>query len=175
MLRMSAGLFNRPVLSLRDDRPIATAVQPIINPHNLKILGWWCQGSGGQAVLLSDNVREVAPAGLIVNNEEDLSSPNELARHKEILDVRFELMGKLVKTKRYKIGKISDYSYNDGLFVQKLYVTKSLMKVFSKEDTVIIDRTQILEVTDHFILVKDTEIKVEQEETATAEVAVPAS
>lgn len=175
MLRMSASLFNRPVLSLRADKPIATAVQPIINPHNLKILGWWCKAASGQTVLLTDNVREVSPAGLVINDEEDLSLPAELARHKEILDVRFELMGKLVKTKRQKIGKVSDYSYNDGLFVQKLYVTRSLMKVFSNEDTVIIDRTQILEVTDHYILVQDTELKAGQEEAVPAEAALPAT
>lgn len=171
---MSASLLNRPVLSLRIDRPIATATQPIINPHNLKILGWWCKGPGGQMVLLAENVREIAPGGLIINDAEDLSAPAELARHKEILDIRFELIGKLVKTKRGKIGKVSDFSYNDGLFVQKLYVMRSLIKVFSKEDMVIVDRTQILEVTDHHILVRDTEVTVEQKEAIPAEAAVPA-
>jgi hypothetical protein len=46
------------------------------------------------------------------------------------------------------------------------------MKVFSTEDTVIIDRTQIVEITDSYILVRDTEIKAGEEELAGA--AVPA-
>ena len=54
------------------------------------------------------------------------------------------------------------------MFVQKLYVTRSLTKIFSSEDTLIIDRDQILEVTDHHILVEDTDVK------ATEEVTVPA-
>ncbi len=58
------------------------------------------------------------------------------------------------------------------MFVQKLYVERSLMKVFAKEDVVIIDRTQILEVTDSHILVKSTEIKTTEEDLAPA--ALPA-
>ena len=59
-----------------------------------------------------------------------------------------------------------------GLFVQKLYVMRSLVKVFAKEDTVIIDRTQIIEVTDSYILVRDTDVTTTEEEMAGA--AVPA-
>jgi len=114
----------------------------------------------------------VTTGGLAVNDEEDLSSPDDLVRHKEILDIRFQLIDKPVRTKRRKLGKVSDYSYNDGMFVQKLYVVKPLRKVFTTEDTLIIDRTQILEVTDHYILVRDTEIPEGAEELAGG--AVPA-
>jgi hypothetical protein len=77
-------------------------------------------------------------------------------------------MDKLVRTKRHKIGKVHDFSYNDGMFVQKLYVARPLVKVFASEDTVIVDRTQILEVTDHYILVRDTDVKETEEEIAAA-------
>jgi hypothetical protein len=169
MLRLSPSLRNQPVLSLRSSGPVAIAVEPIINPHNLKILGWWCKAPGGkQQVLLADNVREILPTGLAVNDEADLSDQEDLVRDKDILNIRFVLMDKLVKTKRQKLGKVSDYSYNDGLFIQKLYVARSLVKVFASEDTLLIDRTQVLEVTDHYILVRDTDVKVTDEEMATA-------
>jgi hypothetical protein len=54
------------------------------------------------------------------------------------------------------------------MFVQKLYVARSLIKVFSAEDTVVVDRTQILEVTDNYILVRDTEVKATEEDLAGA-------
>jgi putative hemolysin len=54
------------------------------------------------------------------------------------------------------------------LFIQKLYVTRSLVKVFAAEDTLLVDRTQILEVTDHYILVRDTDVRVTDEEPAGA-------
>jgi len=171
MLMLSKSLLNRPVVSLRDGGRIATADVPVINPHNLKIMGWWCKSAGGQElVLLAEDVREVTTSGLAVNDEEALSSPDDLVRHKEILDIKFQLMDKVVRTKRQKLGKVSDYSYNDGMFVQKLYVAKPLRKVFTTEDTLIIDRTQILEVTDRYILVRDTEVQAGAEEFAGAAV-----
>lgn len=167
---MSGSLFNVPVVSLRVGSAIAIATEPIINPHNLKIIGWWCKepGNGALCVLLTEDVRETNQAGLAVDNEDSLSPPEDLVRHKETLDVNFQLIDKLVKTKRQKIGKVHDFSYNDGMFVQKLYVARSLIKVFSAEDTVIIDRTQILEVTDTHILVRDTDVKDTEEELAGA-------
>jgi len=170
---MSGSLLNIPVISLRVGQDIAVTQEPIINPHNLKIMGWWCKGPGGSMrILLADDVRESVAQGLAVNDEDALSSPEDLVRYKDILDANFQLANKLVKTKRQKIGKVHDYSYNDGLFVQKLYVARSLMKVFAAEDTVIIDRTQILEITDTYILVRDSEVKDTEEEMAGA--AVPA-
>lgn len=172
MLMLSKSLANQPVMSLRSGGQIAVATEPIINPHNLKIMGWWCRAPGGKRlVLLSDGVREMMPNGIAVNDEEDLSAPEDLVRHSEILNTQFELMDKLVKTKRQKLGKVSDFSYNEGMFVQKLYVARPLHKVFTTEDTLIIDRAQILEVTDHYILVRDTEIKATAEEFAGAAVA----
>lgn len=169
MLKLSSSLINQPVMSLRAGTQIALAQAPIINPHNLKILGWWCNGTGnGLRILLASDVREAIPNGLAVNDEQALSEPNDLVRHKEVLDIRFELMDKLVRTKRQKLGKVSDFSYNEGLFVQKLYVARPLRKVFAAEDTLIIDREQILEVTDKYILVRDTEIKATADEFAGA-------
>jgi len=159
-------------MSLRLGGQAALATEPIINPHNLKIMGWWCKAPGGrQLVLLAEDVREILPGGIAVNDEEDLTPPEDLVRHKDILNIKFQLMDKLVKTKHYKLGKVSDFSYNDGLFVQKLYVSKPLRKVWTTEDTLIIDRTQILEVTDHYILVRDTEVRATAEDLATAPVA----
>ncbi len=174
MLMLSKGLLNQPVISLRSGGQIATALEPVINPHNLKVLGWWCEGPGGRReVLLVDDVRQTMPNGLAVNDESDLSLPEDLVRHGEILNTRFQLLEKPVKTKRQRLGKVSDYSYNEGMFVQKLYVARPLHKVFTSDDTLIIDRTQILEVTDHYILVRDTEIKATAEEVARAGAAVP--
>lgn len=176
MLMLSKSLVNQPVMSLRTGGQIALAIGPIINPNNLKILGWWCKTTAGQRqVLLAEDVRETMSKGLAVNDEDALSSPEDLVRHREILEIKFELIDKAVKTKRQKLGKVSDYSYNDGMFVQKLYVARPLHKVFTTEDTLIIDRTQILEVTDHYILVRDSEVKATAEELAPAGAVVPST
>lgn len=165
---MSKGLYGRPIVSLRSEGTVGVAAEPIINPHNLKILGWWCKApsSGKQIVLLTENIREMAPAGLMVNDDSALSTPEDLVRHREILDIKFQLPDKLVKTKRQKLGKVSDYTFDESMFIQKLYVSRSLTKIFSAEDTLIIGRDQILEVTDNYILVEDTDIKATSKEMA---------
>jgi hypothetical protein len=166
MLYMSKSLLNRAVMSLQTGSQISTAIEPVIN----QILGWWCAPKGGgiKPVLLAEDVREMIPQGIAVNDESALTKPEDLVRHKEILDIKFQLIDKTVKTKSQKLGKVNDFSYNDGLFVQKLYVSRPVTKIFSGQDTLLIDRTQILEVTDHYILVKDTEVPVAEQETVPA-------
>lgn len=146
------------------------AAEPVINPHNLKILGWWCKerGKSEPLILLVDDVRQMTPQGLAIDGEHDLSTPQELVRHKEILDIKFQLIGKTVKTKRRKLGKVNDFSYNDGMFVQKLYVSAPIIKLLASTDTHLIDRTQIVEITDDYILVRDTEVPAGAEEMAPA-------
>lgn len=175
---MSKSLYNQKVMSLRLGSPIAIAIEPIINPHNLKILGWWCKTPGGtkQQVLLAEDVREILPQGLAVNDADAISHSNDLVRHNEILTIHFQLLNKAVKTKRQKLGKVADFAYdNEAMLIQKLYVTRPLTKLFASEDTLIIDRNQIIEVSDHYILVRDGDVKVTEEELAPAIEAVPAT
>lgn len=170
---MSKSLYNRPVMSLRTGGQVGIANEPIINPHNLKVVGWWCSTQGSSnLVLLAEDVREMMPQGLAINDEDALSTPDELVRHRDILDIKFQLLDKQVKTKRHKLGKVSDFSYSDGMLVQKLYVSKPMTKIFSADDLLLIDRTQIIEVTDSYILVRDADVKATDEELAGA--AVPA-
>ncbi len=175
---MSKSLYKQPVMSLRQGAPIGVAIEPIINPHNLKILGWWCKRPGAtkQQVLLAEDVREVMPGGLAVNDEDALSHTDDLVRHNEILSLHFQLLDKTVKTKRSKLGKVADFAYdNEAMLVQKLHVARPLTKLLASEDTLIIDRNQIIEVTDHYILVRDSDVRVSEEELAPAFDALPAA
>jgi sporulation protein YlmC with PRC-barrel domain len=166
MLKLSATLQNLRIISLRTGGPVGLATAAILNPHNLKIVGWWCRvpATAAPMVLMCDDIRDISSDTISINDEEDIVAAEDLARHREILDINYELIGKTVKTKHSKIGKVTNFSYNDGMFVQKLYVEKPMHKVFSLEDTVLIDRNQVLEVTDRYILVKDTDVKVKESE-----------
>jgi hypothetical protein len=121
--------------------------------------------------LLAEDVREILTSGLAVNDEDAMSPPEDLVRHSEILNIKFSLIDKIVRTKRNKLGKVNDFSYNDGMFVQKLYVARPLHKVFAADDVLIIDRTQIIEVTDNYIMVRDTEVTQTSEEYAGAAIS----
>lgn len=84
MLMLSNKLYGQPILSLRSGSKVGKTIEPIINPANLKILGWWCQSPLYKfpIVLLAEDVREVSPRGLIIDDNDALSDPDELARHR---------------------------------------------------------------------------------------------
>jgi uncharacterized protein YrrD len=158
MLRLSSSLLNQPVLSLRTGGQVAITQSAIINPNNLKIEGFLCLDSIERKllVLLYQDIRDVIAKGFVVNDHEVLAHPSELVRLKEIIDLKFELIGKPVVTlSKSKLGKINDYAVEtESMFVQKLYVSQSLIKSFSG-GSLSVDRTQIAEITNQKIVIQD--------------------
>ncbi|MET0779394.1 MAG: hypothetical protein ABWY71_01025 [Candidatus Saccharimonadales bacterium] len=163
MLHLSGMFINRPILSLRIGNQIATTLGPIINPNNLKVEGFYCQElkSRKTRILLSQDVRDIMPQGLVINDRDELCDPEELIRLKDILAIDFDPLGKQVETvDKEKIGKVSDYSVEiDGLYIQKLYVSRSLFKSLGSGNLGV-DRTQIVEITDKAIIINDLHGKV---------------
>lgn len=158
MLQLSKDLTNRAVLSLRTGGPIATAVEPIINPNNLKIEGFYCTDRFNKQslVLLERDVRDNLPQGFVVNDHDVLTPPEELVRLKKVLDLRFALLDKQVVTvNKNKLGKVNDYAADsETLYIQKLYVSQSLLKSFSGGQ-LSVDRNQIVEITNQKIVVQE--------------------
>lgn len=157
MLQLSANLLNRPILSLRAGGEVAQAMEAIINPNNLKIEGFYCQDINRRnAVLLYQDIRDIIPQGFIVNDLDVLADPSELVRLKEVMDLHFILLGKQVVTvSKEKLGKVTDFAAETTtMFVQKLYISQSLLKNLTSGNLVI-DRTQIVEINDKHIIVQD--------------------
>ncbi|GAC1391166.1 MAG: hypothetical protein NVSMB46_02690 [Candidatus Saccharimonadales bacterium] len=158
MLHLSKSLINRPVLSLRTGAPVATTTEPIINPNNLKIEGFYCvdRFSKERPILLFQEIRDIIAQGIVVNDHDALSDPDELVRLKEIMDLKFELMGKQVVTvSKEKVGKVNDYAADSAtLYIQKIYVGQSLFKSLSGGQ-LSIDRNNIIEITNRKIVIQD--------------------
>ncbi len=159
MLLLTNTFLNRKVMSLRNGRPVAVSLEAIINPNNLKIEGLYCHDSIDKKlllVLLSQDIRDILPAGIVVNDHDVLSDPSDLIRLKKILDLNFSLIGKPVVTEHKKrLGKINDYACDaETMFIQKLYVSQPLIKNIAG-GSLSIDRNQIVEITNRKIVVKD--------------------
>jgi sporulation protein YlmC with PRC-barrel domain len=131
---------------------------PIINPNNLKVEGFYCEDrfSKLELVLLYQDIRDILPQGFVVNDHDVLVEPEELVRLKEIMDVAFNLIGKQVVTvDKEKVGKVSDYATETTtMFVQKIYVSRSILKSLST-GTLSIDRSQINEITPNRIIINE--------------------
>jgi sporulation protein YlmC with PRC-barrel domain len=169
MLQLANSLTNIPVMSLRTSGMVATAEHPIINPNNLKIEGWYCndQFSKKTLVLLTKDIRDIVPQGLAVDDYDRLSEPEELVRLQDILQLDFELIGLSVVTDtKRRLGKVSDYAADiSSFYVQKLYISQPVYKTLSGGQ-LSIDRTQIIEITNRQITVRDVDEKVRSPATA---------
>jgi uncharacterized protein YrrD len=163
MLKLYESVPGLDILSLRSGSPIAAIIAPLINPNNLYIEGWYVQDdSKKQRIVLSQAIRDILPQGFVVNDHEDLSEIEDLIRLKEIMDLRFDLLGKRVTSQSGKsYGKINDFAFeSSNFFIQKLYVGQSLVKNIAG-GTLSIDRSQIIEITNQRIVIEDPVVKSE--------------
>jgi len=158
MLQLSESLLNRPVMSLRTGQPVATAVEPIINPNNLKIEGFYCTDrfSKDELVLLYQDIRDIIPQGFVVDDHDVLTPPSELIRLKETMSIGFKLIGKpVVTTSRERVGKVGDYATEmETMYIQKIYVIQNMLKSFTG-GSLGVDRNQINEITDKKIIINE--------------------
>lgn len=158
MLQLSESLLNKPIMSLRTGQPVATAVEPIINPNNLKIEGFYCTDrfSKAELVLLYQDIRDVIPQGFVVDDHDVLVEAHDLVRLKDIMKLGFTLIGKpVVTTAKERIGKVSDYATEiETMYVQKIYVSQNMLKSFTGGNLGV-DRNQINEITDKKIIINE--------------------
>lgn len=158
MLQLSGSLLNRPVMGLRTGGQVATTLGAIIDPNNLKVEGFYCQDyfAKKRLVLLYQDIRDVVKQGIVVNDHDVLSEPEELVRLKDVMGLNFQLLEKPVVTvDKDKVGKVSDYAVEiETMFIQKLYVTQSLLKSLSG-GSLSIDRSQIVEITNRKVVISE--------------------
>lgn len=158
MLQLSAAIIGKPILSLQTGAPVGQTLGAIINPNNLKIEGFYCQDrfEKKQMILLSLEIRDILPQGLVVNDHHALSDPDELIRLKDVLALGFDLIGKPVYTVgKHRIGKVADYAADStSLYIQKLYVHRSILKSLNTGQ-LSVDRTNIVEITSKKIVIQE--------------------
>lgn len=157
-------------MSIRTGAEVARTDGVIINPNNLKIEGFYCSDrfSDEQLILLPQDIREVVPRGIAVDDYEVLVSPDDLVRLKEVIAIDFQIIGKsAINERRKKLGKIVDYAVEtSSLYVQKLYIAQSVIRNFSGGQ-LSIDRSQIIETSPNAIMVStDTTEPVQVAATA---------
>lgn len=161
MLLPSIRLLGTPVMSLQTGGQLARAKRAVIDPRNLMILGYELEGQSldtHPSFLRVDEIRELSNLGIIVDSSDDFIGINDVIKFKEVYDFHFELVGKLVQDeKKRKLGKVIDYSLEPASFlIKQLTVKRPLLKSFSDTE-LLIDRTQVIEVTDTTITIKDDE------------------
>ncbi|MGB4759344.1 MAG: hypothetical protein WBP26_04805 [Candidatus Saccharimonadales bacterium] len=152
-------------MSLRNGATLGVTTGFLINPNNLKVEGFFCHARDAkkheEAILLTQDVRDFVPQGIAVNDFDALSNPEDLVRLKQYIDLRYDPVGKKVVTlTKDNLGKVSDFAVDEqSFYIQKLYATPSILSSLSG-GSLSIDRSQINEITDKKIIVKDISAKI---------------
>ena len=166
MLIFKDQLLDIPVMSLQTGAPIAHTASFIVDPRNLKVVGFYCSGPRldvNPAILVTTDIREIGGMGIIVDNADVLASPDDLVRLKEVLSYQFTLDQKpVVDQLGHKLGRVLDFTLDSkSLYIVKLQVRPSGVWNSLKTTQLMIDRTEVVEVTDSQIIVKHAAIKEE--------------
>lgn len=169
MLINNSRLINAPVLSLHVGGQIARVVSEIIDPNDLKIIALNVDGpqtgDGEHGDILDvRSIREYSNLGLIVDSVDDFVSSEDVIKIKKILDLNFSLVGLNVKTKKgTKLGKVTDFTFDvDTFTVMQIIVKRPALKAIIDPE-LIIGRSEVKEVNDYEIIVKDEEEKIRKQ------------
>lgn len=153
-------LVGLPVISLQTGSRVAVTSGLVIDPDRLVIAAILCTpGSRQLRLLLPQDIRQLAPQGVLVDAEEALSEPEEVVRVSPLAQRGWDPIGKKVVTELGRpVGKIENYTVAPDQFViPKLHVRRPVWQSFTGA-SVIIDRTQVVDVNDSQVVVRDTEL-----------------
>lgn len=160
-----------PIMSLQTGAQIAQTGEFVVDPRQLKVVAFYCEGPRldiNPAILNVSDIREIGSLGIIVDSADVLMSPEDLVRLKEVLEYRFNLENKPVITESgQKLGTVMNYTLDSTtLFIVKLHVRPGIWQAW-KTTELLIDRQQILQVTDDEVVVKDATTKEKRAAPAT--------
>lgn len=166
MLVNASRLIGTQVLSLQTGGAIAVVAELVVDPNELKIIGFRVQGpmvDRAANILDASSVREFSRYGMVIDSVEELVTRDDVVKIKKALELNFDIVGlKVVTKKGTKLGKASGYTVTDDDFmVQQIIVKRPALKAFMDPELTI-PRKEIVEVNDYKIVVKDEEAKIRE-------------
>ncbi len=178
MLINGSKLSSAKVLSLHVGGAIATVKRIVIDPNNLKIIalevgGPLIRGDVGNILDVTD-IREVSNIGLIIDSTDDLMQQEDVIKIDKIMQLGFNLVGLKVKTKKgSKLGKVTDFVLDTETFtIHQIIVHRPAAKALIDPELTI-SRSEIVEINDFEVIVKDEEKTIKKKAEAPAKDFVP--
>ena len=172
MLVYNSRLIGTPVLSVQSGGPIGYIAGLIIDPNGLKTLAFRLNGplvnKSPTNLLDVSSIREYSNYGFVIDDIDELVSEDEVVRISEVLKLNFDLLTLKVETKkRSKLGKIIDFTLtSEDFLVQQLIVKRPAIKAIIDPE-LIVPRSEIVEITDYKVIVKDEEKTIKKKAATT--------
>jgi sporulation protein YlmC with PRC-barrel domain len=177
MYALASKLIGLPILSLQNAETITRVTDLVMAIESLEVIAVICEPHpqiGKHPVLLLRDVRQVAIDCLLVNTAEDLVEAEDIVRLAPLLERGFDPRGlRVVTDLKRRIGTVEDYTINLQTYhLQKIYVRQSLVHSWMGA-SLIIDRAQILEVSEREFVVRDATVKTSHRASVLAPKPVP--
>ncbi|MEI7539630.1 MAG: hypothetical protein WCJ36_02580 [Candidatus Saccharibacteria bacterium] len=165
MLILGSRLINTSIMGLQTGTMLAVTKTPIIDPSNLRIVAYEVDGpllSERPSFIRIADIRELSDIGMIIDSNDEFIGVKDVIAIQKIYDLGFKLLGlNVIDESKHKLGKVSDYTVDSGDFViQQLNVARSVMRSLT-ETSLLIHRSQIIEINDTTIIVRNTAKKLE--------------
>ena len=157
-------MTNIPIMGLQTGTRLATTKMPVIDPGNLKIIAYEVDGpllSERPAFIRIADVRELSDIGMIIDSNDEFVGLDDVIKIKEIYELNFDLIGlNVINESRHKLGKVYNYSLDtDNFAIQQLNVKPGFLKSLADSE-LLIHRSQITEINNREIVVKNTTKKI---------------
>lgn len=170
MLVYASKLIGTPILSMQAAGAIGAVTGFIVDPNDLKTLAFYVSGGPikNNNILAIKSIREYSKYGCVIDSIDDLAEKDDIVKISKIIDLNFDLNGLKVETKKgTKLGKVIDFTLTAGDFiVQQIVVSRPLAKRLLDPE-LIIPRSEIVEITDYKIIVKDEEKTIKKKAETT--------
>jgi uncharacterized protein YrrD len=165
MLILGSQLIGTPVLGLQTGVRLAAITDPLIDPSTLKVLAYKLEGpllTENPSYILTNDVRELSSIGMIVDSSDEFISLHDVIKVEELYKLGFKLIGmNVIDQHKRKLGKVDDYSVESSSFiVEQLNIKKGVLKALI-DTSLLIHRSQIVEINDRHIVVRTAAIKVQ--------------
>ncbi len=161
MYSLESNLVDQPIISLQTGQVVAWAGPPVIDVSSLEVVAYTCKIPRHKQplLLMTGDIRQYATDCIIIDDEDELASPDDIVRFTTNLNHHYSPLGKpVVADTGRKLGVVEDYSINlDTNRVHKLYVRQSIWRAWLGSN-LIIDRTQIIDITPDQITVRDSTV-----------------
>lgn len=149
MLIFGSDLKGKTVLSLHTSMPIGQLAEPVINPYDLKIVAFKLTGprldNPNDSYLLVQDIREISPIGFIVNSSDEIVSPADVIKLKEVIELGFTLPGvKVISKTGAKLGKVASYTLDlSTMIIKQILVERPFFKALVDPELIEITNEQI--------------------------------
>lgn len=165
MLLLGSRLNGTPIMGLQTGAQLAATKAAIIDPSDLRIVAYEVEGpllSERPSFIRIADVRELSDVGMIIDSNDEFIGIDDVIAIEKVRKLGFKLIGlNVIDESKRKLGKVSDYSLETGSFIiQQLNVKPGALKSLS-ETELLIHRSQIIEISDSYVVVRTTAKKLE--------------